>query len=33
MDCNHDCANCPLICGNDNETEDKDDDEEEKESK
>ncbi len=32
MDCNHDCANCPLICGNDNETEDKDNDEE-KESK
>ena len=28
-DCNHDCANCPLVCGHDDDKKDDDDDDEE----
>lgn len=29
MACNHDCANCPLVCGNNDKKDDEDDEEKE----
>lgn len=29
-DCNHDCANCPLVCGHDDDKKDDDKDEDDK---